>query len=70
MGKRGPKSSFVDVPCHNEDCVNYGKLGNENVVGNSRYLTKNGLVHKFICRTCSKSFTSNTNTILHNLRTG
>ena len=34
MGKGGPKPSFVDVPCPNEDCDNYGKLGNENVVGN------------------------------------
>jgi len=34
MGKRGPKPSFVDVPCPNKDCEDYGKINNENVVGN------------------------------------
>jgi transposase-like protein len=69
MGKRGPKPSFVDVPCPNVDCKDYGKIGNDNVVGNGTYDTNNGVVHKFICRTCSKSFTSNANTILHDLKT-
>jgi len=69
MGKRGPKPSFVDVPCPNKDCEDYGKINNENVVGNGHYETKNGVVDRYICRTCSKSFTSNANTILHNLRT-
>jgi len=69
MGKRGPKPSFVDVPCPNKDCDDYGKIDNENVIGNGTYKTKNGPVHKFICRTCSKSFTSRANTILHDLKT-
>jgi len=69
MGKRGPKPSFVDVPCPNKDCVDYGKIENDNVVGNGTYKTKNGYVHKYICRTCSKTFTSRANTILHDLRT-
>lgn len=69
MGDRGPKPSFVDVPCPNNDCENYGKIDNGNVVGNGTYQTKNGTVHKYICRTCSKTFTSNANTVLHDLRT-
>jgi transposase-like protein len=69
MGKRGPKPSFVDVPCPNRDCGDYGKIDNGNVVGNGTYKTKNGRVHKYICRTCSVSFTSRANTILHDLRT-
>ena len=69
MGKRVPKPSFVDVPCPNKDCEDYGKINNGNVVGNGHYETKNGVVDRYICRTCSKSFTSNANTILHNLRT-
>jgi len=69
MGKRGPKPSFVDIPCPNKDCEDYGKIENENVVGNGTYNTKNGEVHKYICRTCSKNFTSRANTILHDLRT-
>ena len=69
MGKRGPKPSFVDVPCPNKGCEDYGKIENENVVGNGTYPTNNGAVHKYICRTCSKSFTSHANTILHDLKT-
>ncbi|MDR1820082.1 MAG: helix-turn-helix domain-containing protein [Methanobrevibacter sp.] len=69
MGKRGPKPSFVNVPCPNKGGDDYGKIGNENVVGNGTYKTKNGTVHKYICRTCSKNFTSRANTILHDLRT-
>ena len=45
------------------------KIENENVIGNGTYPTKNGRVHKYVCKTCSKSFTSRANTILHDLRT-
>jgi transposase-like protein len=69
MGKRGPKPSFVDVACPNKDCEDYGKIENENVVGNGTYQSKNGPVQKYFCKTCSKSFTSHANTILHDLRT-
>jgi transposase-like protein len=69
MGKRGPKPSFVDVPCPNGSCKDYGKIGNDNVIGNGKYSTDNGIVHKFHCNTCSKSFTSRANTVLHDLRT-
>ncbi|MDR2830609.1 MAG: hypothetical protein LBB45_06220 [Methanobrevibacter sp.] len=69
MGKRGPKPSFVNVSCPNKDCKDHGKIEKGNVVGNGTYKNKNGTVHKYVCRTCSKSFTSNANTILHNLRT-
>ncbi|GAA5819742.1 MAG: IS1 family transposase partial [Methanobrevibacter sp. CfCl-M3] len=53
----------------NEDCKDYGKINNGNIVGNGTYKTKNGKVYKFHCKTCEKSFTSNSNTILHDLRT-
>jgi len=69
MGKRGPKPSFADVPCPNRACKDYGRIENDNVVGNGTYQTNNGTVHKYICRTCSKSFTSHANTILHDLKT-
>jgi transposase-like protein len=69
MGVRGPKPGFVDVACPNKSCADYGKTENGNIMGNGTYQTKNGPVHKFICRTCSKSFTSHSNTILHDLRT-
>jgi hypothetical protein len=45
------------------------EIGNENVVGNGTYKTNNGVVHKYICNTCSKSFTSNANTVLYDLKT-
>ncbi|KZX12046.1 helix-turn-helix domain-containing protein [Methanobrevibacter curvatus] len=69
MGKRGPKSKFTDVPCPNEECDDYGKVNNENIVGNGTYMTKNGKVQQFKCKTCNKSFISNSNTILYDLRT-
>jgi len=69
MGKRGPKSKFIDIACPNENCKDYGKVNKENIVGNGTYKTKNGKVHKFYCKTCKKTFTSNTNTILHDLKT-
>jgi hypothetical protein len=53
----------------NKDCEDYGKIDDGNVVGNGTYKTKNGVVHKFICRACSKSFTFHVNTILHDLKT-
>jgi len=65
MGVRGPKHSFVDAACPNKSCEDYGMTGKGNIVSNGTYQTKNGTIHKFICRTCSKSFTSNSNTILH-----
>ncbi|MDR3223532.1 MAG: hypothetical protein LBT66_07385, partial [Methanobrevibacter sp.] len=36
-GKRGPKPSFVNVPCPNKNCKDYGKIGNDNVLGNGTY---------------------------------
>jgi len=69
MGVRGPKPNFMDVACPNKSCADYGKTEKGNIVGNGTYPTRNGPVHKFICRTCSNSFTSNSNTILHDLRT-
>jgi transposase-like protein len=69
LGKRGPKPKFTDVPCPNEDCKDYGEVNNGNIIGNGTYKTKNGKVHKFHCKTCGKNFTSNSNTILHDLRT-
>ena len=45
------------------------KIENENVICNGSYPTKSGRVHKYVCKTCSKNFTSRANTILHDLRT-
>ncbi|MDR1819574.1 MAG: hypothetical protein LBR15_04915 [Methanobrevibacter sp.] len=66
MGKRDPKPKFTDITCPNEDYKNYSKVNSGNIVGNGTYIDKKmGKVHKFHCKTCEKSFTSNSNTILH-----
>lgn len=69
MGERGPKPKFKDVACPNEDCKDYGKTGEGNVVGNGTYKTKSGTVRKYICRTCGKNFCDRTNTTFYDLRT-
>ncbi|MDR2544279.1 MAG: hypothetical protein LBD03_01830 [Methanobrevibacter sp.] len=40
MGKRGPKPKFTDVTCPNEDCEDYGKVNNGNIIGNGTYIDK------------------------------
>lgn len=69
MGKRGLKPGFVDVACPNDGCGDYGKVGEGNVVGNGTYQNKSGTVHKYICRTCSVSFSSRSKTIFYDLKT-
>lgn len=69
MGERGPKPKFVDVACLNISCRDYGKAGFGNIVGNGTYQTRSGTVRKYICRTCSKSFCSRSNTVFYDLRT-
>jgi len=68
MGKRGPKQKFTDVVCPNEDCKFYGIPGQENIVGNGTYQTKNGRIRKYICRECGRVFNDRTNTFFYNLR--
>ena len=69
MGKRGPKQKFMDIPCPNEHCKAYGKTGLGNIVANGTYQIKSGRVRKYICHTCSKSFSDRTNTAFYDLRT-
>lgn len=69
MGSRGPKPSSVNVACPNKNCTDHGKTGKGNIVANGTYQARGGRVYKYICRTCSKSFTSASNTIFYDLRT-
>lgn len=69
MGERGPKPKFVDVACTNKNCIDYGKAGMGNVVGNGTYQIKSGTVRKYICRTCTKAFCDRSNTAFFDLRT-
>lgn len=69
MGFRGPKSKAVDVACPNKNCRDYGKTGEGNIAANGTYTARSKRIHKYICRTCSKSFSSASNTIFYDLRT-
>jgi transposase-like protein len=69
MGKRGPKSRFVDAVCPNDRCSQFGIKGQGNIVGNGTYPTKSGRIRKFICVACHTVFCERTNTVFYDLRT-
>lgn len=69
MGKRGPKSRFIDMSCPNEQCTLYGIAGKGNVIGHGTYETQSGKVRKYICHSCGKMFCDRTNTAFYDLRT-
>lgn len=69
MGSRGPKPRFINVACPNKNCTDYGKTNKGNIVGNGTYTARDKRIHKYICRTCSKSFSSTSNTIFYDLKT-
>lgn len=69
MGLRGPKPSFTNVSCPNRNCRDFQLVGRGNVVGNGRYLTRNGRVRNFVCRSCGCSFCDRSGTAFYDLRT-
>lgn len=69
MGKRGPKSKFIDVACPNQKCIDFGQTGKGNIVGNGTYKTQSGHVRKFICRSCNTVFCERKGTAFYDLRT-
>jgi transposase-like protein len=60
---------FLDVACPNEECEQYGRTGQGNIIGNGTYATKSGRVRKYICRTCGRVFCDRTKTMFYDLRT-
>ena len=60
---------FLDVACPNEECEQYGRTGQGNIIGNGTYATKSGRVRKYICRTCGRVFCDRINTMFYDLRT-
>lgn len=60
---------FLDVACPNEECEQFGRTGQGNIIGNGTYATKSGRVRKYICRTCGRVFCDRTNTMFYDLRT-
>ena len=69
MGKRGPKSKFVDIACPNDSCNQFRIKGQGNIIGNGTYTTKSGKIRKYICTACHVVFCERTNTIFYDLRT-
>ena len=69
MGKRGPKSKFVDIACPNDRCNRFGIKGQGNIIGNGTYPTKSGRIRKYICTSCRTVFCERTNTVFYDLRT-
>jgi transposase-like protein len=68
MGKRGPKSKFIDVVCPNIACKDHGIAGHGNIMGNGTYQARNITVRRYICHSCGKAFCDSTNTFYYNLR--
>lgn len=60
---------FSEVACPNEECEQYGRTGQGNIIGNGTYATKSGRVRKYICRTCGRVFCDRSNTMFYDLRT-
>ena len=60
---------FSEVACPNEECEQYGRTGQGNIIGNGTYATKSGRVRKYICRTCGRVFCDRNNTMFYDLRT-
>ena len=69
MGKRGPKSGYTHMSCPNHECTFYGVTGEGNVVSNGTYRIQSGIVRKFICKECGRTFNSRTGTIMQGLQT-
>jgi transposase-like protein len=69
MGKRGPKPSFLDVACPNEQCAQFGIAGKGNVTVYGTYMRISGKARKYICHTCGTRFCDRTNTAFYDLRT-
>jgi transposase-like protein len=68
MGKRGPKSKFIDVACPYVACKDHGVVGKGNVIGNGTYKARNITVRRYICHSCGKAFCDSSNTFYYNLR--
>ena len=60
---------FSEIACPNEECKQYGRKSQGNIVGNGTYETKSGRVRKYICRTCGRVFCDRSNTMFYDLRT-
>ena len=69
MAKRGPKLKFYDHACPNDNCKDFGVTGQDNIIGNGTYKSKNGRIRKYICLSCGKNFSDRTKTAFYDLRT-
>jgi transcriptional regulator with XRE-family HTH domain/transposase-like protein len=69
---KGMKIQIVKLEteaCPNRKCNLRGKVGEDNVVSNGTYRTKEGsLFRRFLCKECGKSFCSRSETLFYGLR--
>ena len=68
MGERGPKSKFMDVSCNNPKCKKYGRVGEENIVGNGTYEACGQISQRYYCKECGHYFNSRSDTAYDGLR--
>ena len=60
---------FSDESSPNKSCKNFAVPGLGNIIGNGTYHIQDGIVRKFFCRTCKKSFCDRSRTVFYDLRT-
>ena len=56
-----------DRCCQNEKCQNHGKFCQRNIIGHSKYKTKQGRRRRYLCKTCKKTFCSTKGTPYYRL---
>ena len=69
MIKKERSKQFSEKACTNKSCRNFDVPGLGNVIGNGTYHIQDGIVRKFFCRTCKKSFCDRSRTAFYDLRT-
>ena len=69
MGERGPKGRFSDISCNNPDCIKYGKIGEDNIVGNGTYEARGRISQRYYCKVCGHYFNTGSDTAYDGLRT-
>ncbi len=69
MIKKKRSNKFSDISCTNKSCRNFDVPGLGNIISNGTYHIQDGIVRKFFCRTCKKSFCDRTRTAFYDLRT-
>ena len=60
--------SVRDRCCQNEKCQDFRKYGEGNIIRHSMYKTRQGRRHRYLCKTCKKTFCSTKGTPYYRLQ--